>query len=154
MFCMFRTALLGLFYAEPACGASAALRALVPAPKVRDAQIQHPCDATRTRKRTEGRRGQDRAGQGRGQGRAERAGQRRAVRQVCLSAQRYTYEKSNLPIAILKLAGHFDQGQADRATCECPVAAPVLWIIALHLKKSRSLGRSTSVPSTSSPEHT
>ena len=73
MFCMFRTALLGLFYAEPACGASAALRALVPAPKVRDAQIQHPCDATRKEK--EQKDGEGRTGQGRAEGKAGQRGQ-------------------------------------------------------------------------------
>jgi hypothetical protein len=40
-FCVFETALPDPFCAEPACGASAALRALVSAPKVRYAQIQH-----------------------------------------------------------------------------------------------------------------
>jgi hypothetical protein len=39
-FCVFKTALLCPFCAETACGASAALRALIPAPKVRYAQIQ------------------------------------------------------------------------------------------------------------------
>jgi hypothetical protein len=37
--------LLDPFCAEPTCGASAALRAFVPAPKVRYAQIQHICAA-------------------------------------------------------------------------------------------------------------
>jgi hypothetical protein len=41
-FCVFCTALLGSFCAETACGASAALRAFVPAPKAQDAQIQLP----------------------------------------------------------------------------------------------------------------
>jgi hypothetical protein len=41
-FCVFCTALLGPFCAETACGASAALRAFVPAPKAQDAQIQLP----------------------------------------------------------------------------------------------------------------
>jgi hypothetical protein len=40
IYCVFWTALPGPFRAEPACGASAALRAFVPAPKVRYAQIQ------------------------------------------------------------------------------------------------------------------
>jgi hypothetical protein len=38
--CVFCTALLGLFCAETACGASAALHALIPATKAKDAQIQ------------------------------------------------------------------------------------------------------------------
>ena len=42
---MFETALPDPFCAEPTCGASAALRAFVSAPKVRHAQIQHICAA-------------------------------------------------------------------------------------------------------------
>jgi hypothetical protein len=43
VYCVFFTALAGLFCGEPACGASAALRAFIPAPKAQYTQIQLPC---------------------------------------------------------------------------------------------------------------
>ena len=85
--CVFCTALLGLFYVELACGASAARCAIVPAPRVRDAQIQHPCDATRKEKEQKADRRAERAGQGR-QGMAEgRAGQGRVAQGKCNRAE-------------------------------------------------------------------